>query len=237
MAMNAHTIVPHEEWLVARKAFLAREKEFTRLRDELSRARRDLPWERVEKPYEFQTEQGPASLPELFGSASQLIVYHFMFGPDWTEGCKSCSFWADNFDRTTAHLAQRDTRLIAISRAPLETLLAFRKRMGWSFPWVSSLGSDFNFDFGVSFDRQDVKAGTARYNYANRGFPSEEAPGISIFSRDSDGEVYHTYSTYARGLDLMNAAYNFLDLTPKGRDEDGLAHPMAWVKLHDRYDR
>ena len=233
--MTLHKVVSQAEWEAARTDFLAREKEFTRARDELSRARRELPWERIEKTYRFDTEDGPKDLGELFEGASQLIVYHFMFGPEWKEGCKSCSFWADNFNGVTKHLEQRDARLIAVSRAPLATLLAFRKRMGWSFPWVSSLGSDFNFDFGVSFSREDLDAGRARYNYARKRFPSEEAPGASVFLRDADGAIYHTYSTYARGLDLMNTAYNYLDLLPKGRDEDGLPFTMAWVKLHDQY--
>jgi predicted dithiol-disulfide oxidoreductase (DUF899 family) len=234
--MTAHSIVSRTEWEAARIDFLAREKEFTKMRDALSQARRELPWVLVDKPYRFETEEGPQSLGELFGRASQLIVYHFMFGPDWKDGCKSCSFWADNFNGITAHLAQRDARLVAVSRAPLATLLTFRERMGWSFPWVSSLGSDFNFDFGVSFSREDLDAGRARYNYAKKRFPTEEAPGVSVFRREGDGAIYHTYSAYARGLDLMNTAYNYLDLLPKGRDEDALPYTMAWVKLHDQYD-
>lgn len=233
--MTEHRIVSQTEWDAARMEFLKREKEFTRARDALSAARRELPWVRVDKSYRFETEDGPKELGELFGTASQLIVYHFMFGPDWKEGCKSCSFWADNFNGITGHLAQRDARLIAVSRAPLATLLAFRERMGWSFPWVSSLGSDFNFDFGVSFHKEDIEAGRARYNYTNKRFPSEEAPGASVFHRGADGTVYHTYSTYGRGLDMMNTAYNYLDILPKGRDEDSLPWPMAWVKLHDQY--
>jgi predicted dithiol-disulfide oxidoreductase (DUF899 family) len=233
--MNEHSVVSAAEWEAARVELLAREKEFTRARDVLSEARRELPWVLVDKPYRFATEDGETDLGGLFGKASQLIVYHFMFGPEWKEGCKSCSFWADNYNGITAHLAERDARLVAVSRAPLATLLAFAKRMGWSFPWVSSLGSEFNFDFGVSFRREDLDAGRARYNYAAKRFPSEEAPGISIFKRETDGSVYHTYSTYGRGLDLMNTAYNLLDLLPKGRDEDALSYPMAWVKLHDQY--
>jgi predicted dithiol-disulfide oxidoreductase (DUF899 family) len=233
--MTDHHIVSQAEWENARIALLAREKAFTEARDALSHARRDLPWVLVDKPYRFVTEKGETDLAGLFGDASQLIVYHFMFGPEWTEGCKSCSFWADSFNGVTAHLAQRDARLVAISRAPLATLLGFRERMGWTFPWVSSLGSDFNFDFGVSFRREDIDAGRARYNYAAKRFPSEESPGISIFKREPDGAIYHTYSTYARGLDLMNTAYNFLDLLPKGRDEADLPFTMSWVKLRDRY--
>jgi predicted dithiol-disulfide oxidoreductase (DUF899 family) len=233
--MTGHHVVSQTEWEAARIALLAREKEFTAVRDALSQARRELPWVLVDKPYRFDTEDGKTDLAGLFGRASQLIVYHFMFGPDWKEGCKSCSFWADGYNGVTARLAERDARLVAISRAPLATLTAFAKRMGWSFPWVSSLGSDFNFDFGVSFRREDLDTGRARYNYAAKRFPSEEAPGISIFKREADGSVYHTYSTYGRGLDLMNAAYNLLDLVPKGRDENALSYPMAWVKLHDQY--
>ena len=233
--MTRHAIVSEAEWLEARKALLVKEKAFTQQRDELSRLRRDLPWVAVDKDYRFETEEGAKSLGDLFGDKSQLVVYHFMFGPDWEAGCKSCSFWADNFDRSVVHLAQRDVRLLAVSRAPLDRLLEFRKRMGWRFEWVSSLGSDFNFDYGVSFTPESRQRGQTFYNYRENGFSGGEAPGISVFFKNDDGSIYHSYSTYGRGLDMMNAAYHYLDLVPKGRDEDGLGYPMEWVKLRDEY--
>ncbi len=225
-AMPEPTIGSPEEWLRARVDLLQAEKELTRRRDELSRQRRALPWVRIDKDYEFDTTDGPRSLPELFDGRSQLLVYHFMFGPDWEKGCPSCSFWADNFDGIGVHLAHRDVTFLAVSRAPLDRLLAYRKRMGWSFPWVSSLGSDFNTDFGVS--------DASTYNYAPVASPEEELPGLSAFAQRA-GEVFHTYSCYARGLDAFNGAYQLLDLTPKGRDEDGLPHSMAWLHRHDAY--
>ncbi len=220
------TIAPREEWLRARLDLLQAEKELTRQRDELSRRRRALPWVRVDKAYRFDTVDGPRSLPELFEGRSQLLVYHFMFGPEWPEGCPSCSFWADNFDGVGVHLAHRDVTFLAASRAPLDRLLAYRSRMGWTFPWVSSSGSDFNLDFGVS--------DSPTYNYAPSDSPQEELPGLSAFAL-RDGEVFHTYSCYARGLDAFNGAYQLLDLTPKGRDEGGLEGPMAWLHRHDAY--
>lgn len=233
--MNTPQIVSKSEWTEARKAFLAREKEFTRQRDALSAARRELPATRIDKAYRFDTESGPASLADLFGAHRQLLVYHLMFAPDWEVACKSCSFWADSFDRASEHMAARDTAFAAISRAPLEKLLAFKKRMGWTFPWVSSLGSDFNFDFGVSFTPEDVAKG-ATYNYA----PWEhqgEMPGASAFLKADDSSVLHTYSTYGRGIDILNSAYNWLDLTASGRDEEGLPDTMSWVRLRDRYEQ
>lgn len=233
--MTAPRIVSHEEWLEARKAHLAREKAFTRLRDELSRERRALPWERLDKEYVFDAPEGRLILADLFGGHSQLLVYHFMFGSDWNEGCPSCSFWADNYNGVDVHLAHRDTALVAASRAPLSRIEAYRKRMGWTFRWVSSAPSDFNFDFGVSFDTAKRVEGERTYNYGTMSFGGEEAPGLSAFRRGDDGAVYHTYSTYARGLDMFNAAYQMLDLTSKGRDEEGLPWPMAWVRRHDSY--
>lgn len=227
--------VSRDEWLKARLALLEREKAFTRERDALAAARRELPRVRIDKDYRFDTEQGERSLADLFDGCGQLVVYHFMYSPDWEVGCKSCSYWADSFNGTGEHLRQRDTRMVAVSRAPLATLVKFRHRMGWRFPWVSSAGSDFNFDFHVSFRKEELDAGTAEYNYRKKGFPSDEAPGLSCFSRDTDGNVYHTYSAYSRGIDIINAAYNILDMTAKGRDEDGLSHPMEWVKLRDLY--
>jgi predicted dithiol-disulfide oxidoreductase (DUF899 family) len=223
-------IVSREDWLAERRAFLAREKDFTRARDALSAARRALPAVKVEKPYRFESEEGPIALEGLFGGRRQLIIYHFMFGSDWAEGCPSCSFWADNFEGIGIHLAHRDTALVAVSKATLEKLLAYRARMGWSFPWVSAGDSGFNEDFAVSF----AGAG-GEYNYAPRGGGHAEMPGISVFLREGDN-VLHTYSAYARGLDMLNGAYHYLDLTPLGRHEDGLPWPMAWVKRHDRYE-
>jgi predicted dithiol-disulfide oxidoreductase (DUF899 family) len=229
--MTEPRIVSHEEWLQARKAYLAKEKEFTRLRDELSRERRTLPWERVDKDYVFDAPEGRLTLAGLFGTHGQLLVYHFMFGPDWNEGCPSCSFWADNYNGVDIHLAHRDTALVAISRAPLEKLEAYKKRMGWSFRWVSSAPSDFNFDYGASFKPSEQGL---EYNFGTIKPYGEETPGISAFCRSQDGAIYHTYSTYARGLDMLNGAYHLLDLTSKGRDADP-AHPMSWVRRHDRY--
>jgi len=234
--MKSHKIVSATEWVAARKRLLAKEKEFTRLRDDLSRERRELPWVRVDKPYAFDGPDGRETLPELFAGRSQLVVYHFMFGPDWKVGCKSCSFWADNFNGIVAHLNQRDVTLVAISRAPLKKLRAFAKRLGWSFKWLSSLKSDFNFDFGVSFTPEQQEQGRVFYNYEMTSFPwGTEAPGISVFYKDAKGTIFHTYSCYSRGLDMLNTAYHYLDLVPKGRDEAGLPATMAWVRLRDEY--
>ena len=232
--MQQHKIVSRDEWLAARKALLAKEREFTHERDRLSAQRRELPWVRVEERYVFEGRDGKVALPELFGGSSQLIVYHFMFGQDWQEGCPSCSFWADNYNGIAIHLKHRDAQLVAVSRAPMAKLEAYRKRMGWSFTWVSSLGNSFNRDYHVSFAPAELK--DAYYNYDRRGFGVTEAPGLSVFAKNAAGDVFHTYSCYARGLDAMNSAYQLLDLVPKGRDESGLSHPMAWVRRHDRYD-
>jgi predicted dithiol-disulfide oxidoreductase (DUF899 family) len=233
--MKPNAIVSREDWLAARKRHLSKEKEFTRLRDELSRERRELPWVRVEINYVFDTPGGKQTLSDLFQGRSQLVVYHFMFGPDWEQACKSCSFWADNFNGVIAHLNHRDVSLVAVSRAPLEKLEAFRQRMGWTFKWVSSFGSEFNNDFHVSFTPEEMSKGATYYNYEVRKFPSDEAPGISVFHKDAKGEVFHTYSCYSRGLDMLNVAYHYLDLVPKGRDEEQLPFSMAWVRHHDRY--
>ena len=235
--MPKHAVVDHDEWLTKRKELLAREKELTRLRDELSEARRALPWKLVDKDYVFDTSTGPRTLAALFDGRSQLLTYHFMFGPDWEAGCPSCSFWADNFERNIVHLAQRDITLLCVSRAPLAKLEAYRKRMNWTFDWVSSAGNDFNQDFHVSFDPEERGRGTVYYNYGTTHFPSDEAPGISAFILDDDGKVYHTYSAYARGLDTLNSAYHLMDLAPKGRNEGGLDFPMAWVRRHDEYPK
>ncbi len=235
--MQTHKVVSRDEWLVARKAHLAKEKEFTRLRDQLSQERRELPWMKVEKTYTFHGPDGQESLSSLFEGRSQLLVYHFMFGPDWEEGCPSCSFWADNYNGTTIHLNHRDVTLVAISRAPLDQLEAYKKRMGWNFKWVSSYETDFNYDYQVSFTPEEIETGDMTYNYQQgRRFPSPEAPGISTFYKDETGTIFHTYSCYARGLDMLNGAYHLLDLVAKGRDEADLPHPMAWVRRHDSYE-
>ncbi len=230
-----HRIVSQDEWLAARKAHLAAEKAFTKARDELSRKRRELPWAKVEKNYVFDTPSGKKTLSDLFAGRSQLIVYHFMLGPGWEQGCPSCSFLADHFDGANIHLAQRDVTLTVVSRAPLAEIETFRKRMGWRFPWVSSYGSDFNYDFHVSFTDAEMARGKVYYNYEVEEFPSQEAPGASVFFKDKDGSVYHTYSSYGRGLDMFLGAYHFLDIAPKGRDEDSLPWTMSWVRHHDRY--
>ncbi len=234
--MQNHKVVSREEWLAARKEYLAKEKEFTRLRDRLSQERRELPWVKVEKEYLFDGPHGKETLSDLFEGRSQLIIYHFMYGPDWEEGCPSCSFWADNFNGIVIHLNHRDINLVAVSRAPLDQLEAYKKRMGWSFKWVSSFGSDFNRDYHVSFTPDEMEKGEMFYNFSLSHFPSEEAPGISVFYKDEQGDVFHTYSCYARGLDLLNGAYHYMDLVPKGRDEDTLPYSMAWLRRHDQYD-
>src|SRR5262252_6888924 len=229
-------VVPHAQWVEARKKLLAKEKEFTRLRDELSRSRRALPCERVDKEYVFEGPRGKEKLADLFRGRSQLIVYHFMFGPGWKEGCPSCSFLADTFDGAAVHMAQRDVTFVAISRATLPEIQAFQKRMGWRFKWLSSFGSDFNFDYQVSTGKEEPGKSQVYYNYELTEFPSEERPGLSVFHKNENGETFHTYSTYARGLDILLTAYNFLDMTPKGRGEEGMKpHAMAWVRHHDRY--
>jgi predicted dithiol-disulfide oxidoreductase (DUF899 family) len=230
----APQVVSQADWLAARKQLLKKEKEFTKLRDELSRERRELPWEKVEKQYAFQGPKGKETLAQLFDGRSQLIVYHFMLGPGWKEGCPSCSFLADHFNPSVVHLAQRDVTFVAVSRAPLPEIEVFKKRMGWGFKWVSSSGSDFNFDYGVSFTKDQLAKGERIYNFETE-FPGEELPGASVFYKNGEGEIFRTYSTYSRGLDVLIGTYNYLDLTPKGRDEEGLKHGMAWVRHHDRY--
>jgi predicted dithiol-disulfide oxidoreductase (DUF899 family) len=229
-----HKVVSSEQWLAARKTFLAKEKEFTRLRDELARERRELPWVKVEKSYTFDGPEGRETLSDLFAGRGQLVVNHFMFGPDWNEGYPSCSFWADTYNGNFVHLEHRDASFVVVSRAPLAKLEAYKRRMGWSFKWVSSLNTDFNCDYHVSFTPEEQK--TAVYNYKSGDAGSSELPGVSVFAKTEDGQVFHTYSCYARGLDNLNGAYQLLDLLPKGRDEQGLPHPMAWVRRHDRYE-
>jgi predicted dithiol-disulfide oxidoreductase (DUF899 family) len=234
--MDNHKVVSREEWLSARKAHLAQEKEFTRLRDQLSRQRRELPWVKVEKTYVFDGPQGKETLSDLFEGRSQLLVYHFMFHPSWDVACKSCSFWADNYNGAVVHLNHRDVTLVAVAKATLEQINAFKKRMGWSFTWVSSFGNDFNRDYQVSFTPEEMAKGEVYYNYRMGKFGREEAPGISVFYKDRQGDVFHTYSCYSRGLDMVNGAYHLLDLAPKGRDEAGLSYPQEWVRHHDRYE-
>lgn len=228
-------VVSHEGWLKARLDLLAAEKEFTRQRDALTRRRREMPWERVEKDYRFEGPNGTRSLADLFEGRSQLVVYHFMFAPDWDEGSKSCSFWADTFDGIPIHLAHRDVAFTAISRAPFAKLDAYRRRMGWSFPWVSSHGNDFNYDYHVSFTPAEVAADSTYYNYEFQADTGSDQPGISVFAKDETGQMFHTYSCHGRGIDMVNGAYQFLDLVPKGRDESGLRFTMAWVRRHDQY--
>jgi predicted dithiol-disulfide oxidoreductase (DUF899 family) len=234
--MEPHRIVSRDEWITARKAHLAEEKAFTRARDALSRKRRELPWVKVDKAYLFDGPDGKETLADLFGGKSQLIVYHFMLGPDWEAGCPSCSFLADHFDGTVIHLAQRDVAFVVVSRAPLPQIEKFKARMGWQFKWVSSNGCDFNYDYHVSATPEEKAGGKAMYNYVETTFPSEERPGASVFYRGDDGDIFHTYSSYGRGLDMLIGTYHMLDLAPKGRDEEGLAWSMAWVRHHDRYD-
>ena len=228
-----HEVVGHDQWLAARNELLAEEKEFTRFRDRLSRKRRELPWEAVEKEYVFETPSGRHTLAELFAGRSQLVVYHFMFGPEDDVGCKSCSFWADSFDANVLHLHARDVTFVASSRAPLSQLLAYRERMGWTFDWVSSAESDFNFDYGVSFAPEDKNSST--YNYGTLSPGLTEREGVSVFVKDEDGNLFHTYSAYARGIDMLNAAYHYLDLVPNGRDEEGHSFPQYWVRRRDEY--
>ena len=223
-----------DDWFKARLSLLADEKAFQGARDELAAKRRALPWRRLSQDYEFDGESGLLTLDDMFGDCSQLMIYHFMFHPDWDEGCKSCSFWADSYDGVVSHLRARDVSLAAVSRAPLEKLTAYRERMGWSFPWYSAANTTFNQDFNVSFTKDEIDSGNATYNYRETKRIGEEMPGLSVFRRDG-GMIYHTYSTYSRGLDPFNTAYQLLDLTPKGRDEDDFDFTMSWLRRHDEY--
>jgi predicted dithiol-disulfide oxidoreductase (DUF899 family) len=236
-ATKKQRVVSQAEWLAARKELLAKEKELTHMRDDIARRRRELPCVKIEKDYMFEGPNGKVKLADLFGGKSQLIVYHFMFGPDWQEGCPSCSFNMDHTDPALVHLSQRDVAFAVISRAPSPKIEAFKKRMGWRFPWVSSFGSDFNYDFHVSFSKEekDKNDGKVYYNYQMMEFPSDEGPGFSAFYKDANGDVFHTYSAFARGSETTMNTYNYLDFAPKGRDEDGLPFTMAWVRHHDRY--
>jgi len=234
--MQPGNIVSRDEWLEARKILLQEEKDFTRLRDRLSQKRRQLPWLKVDTDYIFEDLKGKSSLGDLFEDKSQLIIYHFMYGPDWEEGCPSCSFWADNFNGIDIHLRHRDANMVVVSRASLAQLQAYRKRMGWNFKLVSSLGNNFNYDYHVSFTAAEMEKAEMFYNFKIGNFPADEAPGISVFYRSPEGEVFHTYSCYARGLDMLNGAYHYLDLLPKGRDEDDLDFTMTWLRRRDQYE-
>jgi predicted dithiol-disulfide oxidoreductase (DUF899 family) len=233
--METPKVVSHEQWLKARFELLTAEKEFTRQRDALTSRRMAMPWERVEKHYVFDTPDGKRTLAELFDGRRQLLVQHFMLGPGWEQGCPSCSFMADHADGMNVHLNHRDVTMLAISRAPLDEIERFRDRMGWRFNWVSSNGNDFNRDFGVTFTPEEVATGEVHYNYGKWSDPQDELPGLSVFYRDDTGQVFHTYSTYGRGVEVMMGAYNMLDLTPKGRDEQDDDYGMQWVRHHDRY--
>jgi predicted dithiol-disulfide oxidoreductase (DUF899 family) len=232
--INHPLIVSETEWLVARKDLLVREKEFTRLRDEISKHRRALPWVRIKKNYVFEGPEGNETLAELFAGRSQLIVYHFMLGPGWEEGCKSCSYLADHFDGANWHLPHRDVTFVVVSRAPFSEIKLYQRRMGWRFKWLSAYGSDFNFDYHVSFTPDAEQANKAYYNYQMGEFMMDELPGLSVFYKDEGGNIFHTYSTYARGLDSLIGTYNLLDLVPKGRDENPES-TMDWVRRHDEY--
>jgi len=235
MEMMMPKIVSREEWIAVRIAHLAEEKAFTRARDALSAKRRELPWVAVDDDYLFTGANGKVSLSELFASKSQLIIYHFMFGDGWGEGCPSCSFWADNFNSIAPHLAARDAAFAVVSIAPFDQLAAYQKRMGWQFQWLSSHKNTFNHDYNVSFSDAEINDGSATYNYKPSTFPGKEAPGVSVFAKDKTGKTFHTYSTYARGIDMLNGAYHFMDLLPKGRDEKVLDYSQAWIKRRDVY--
>jgi predicted dithiol-disulfide oxidoreductase (DUF899 family) len=230
------TVVSSEKWLAARRELLREEKEFTKARDRLAARRRELPWVKVTKPYVFESPTGPVKLADLFEGRSQLVVYHFMFGPGWEEGCKSCSYVSDHLDAAVVHLKARDVSFAAISHAPLAEFTPFKERMGWTFTWVSAHGNGFNQDYHVSFSPEEIAKGKVQYNYTMMEFPFEEAPGLSVFARAKNGDIYHTYSTYSRGLDQLIGTYTILDLVPKGRDEDP-EMTMSWVRYHDRYDQ
>jgi predicted dithiol-disulfide oxidoreductase (DUF899 family) len=234
-SLRSHNVASIQEWLKARKALLVKEKELTRLHDQLAAERRELPWQKIEKAYVFDAPEGKVTLADLFNGRCQLVVYHFMFGPNWQEGCPSCSFVVDHLDGTVAHLNARDVTMAMVSRAPLAKIEPFKRRMGWRFKWVSSHGSDFNRDFHVSFTPDEMAQGEVNYNYTMQPFPSAEGPGVSVFYKDGGGDIFHTYSAYARGVEPLMATYMILDMVPKGRDEDQLGFSMEWVRHHDRY--
>ncbi len=232
-----HTIVSQDEWIKARKELLTKEKEFTNARDQLNQTRRDLPWVRVDKEYVFDGPNGKQTLSELFSGKSQLVVYHFMYGPDWEAGCPSCSFWADNFNSIIIHLNQRDVTMIAVSRASYNKIVTYQKRMGWNFQWVSSYDNDFNFDYHVSFTQEELTKKESYYNYALQDTGVSDKEGISVFYKNPSGQIFHTYSTFERGIDAFNVAYHYLDIVPKGRGEEGHTFRQYWVRRHDEYGK
>jgi predicted dithiol-disulfide oxidoreductase (DUF899 family) len=232
---TSHRIVSREQWLKERISLLTEEKELTRRHDAIASKVRNLPWVKVDKTYTFDSPTGKKTLGDLFGDKSQLIVYHFMFDPTWSQGCKSCSFIADHYNPIVIHLAHRDISLVTVSKAPIEKIEQFRKRMGWAFPWVSGANNDFGRDYGVSFKDEDFAKGDIVYNFTGKAYPMRELPGLSVFAKDPRGNIYHTYSTFARGLECLLTAYNYIDMTPKGRDEAENGG-MEWVRHHDRYD-
>ena len=235
--MQDHPVVSREQWLEARRALGRRERELTKLHDKIAEERRALPWVRIDKRYEFDSATGPRTLADLFDGRSQLVVQHFMFGPDWDEGCLGCSFGADHVDAARRHFEHNDLSYVAISRAPLEKLLAYRKRMGWTFEWVSSLRSDFNFDFHVSFTEAEKAKGEVFYNFKAQPYESDELPGVSVFHKDESGSIFHTYSAFGRGDEAVLGAYAWLDMAPKGRNEKGPNFNLTdWVRRHDEYD-
>jgi len=236
-SLNDHKVVSEKERLEARKALLKKEREFTELRDQLNRQRRKLPWEAVDKEYVFDGPDGKQTLSELFDGRSQLIIYHFMFDPNWDAGCLHCSFWADNFNEIIVHLNQRDITMVAVSRAPYCKLASYEKRMGWDFKWVSSYDTDFNFDYNVSFTHKQMEREETFYNYIFQNSNRPEREGVSVFYKDPSGRIFHTYSAYARGIDMLNVAYHYLDLVPKGRGEEGHDFPQFWVRRHDEYGK
>jgi predicted dithiol-disulfide oxidoreductase (DUF899 family) len=236
-SLEDHKVVSRNEWLEARKMLLKKEKEFTILRDQLSQERRNLPWIAVDKEYIFEGPKGKETLSELFDGRSQLIVYHFMFHPSWEAGCPSCSFWADNFNGIFVHLNERDVTMIAVSRAPYNKLAAYEKRLGWNFKWVSSYNTNFNFDYNISFRPEEIAKKEGMYNFTIQDPHSPEREGVSVFYKDPEGRIFHTYSAYARGIDMLNVAYHYLDLVPKGRDEAGNEFPQFWVRRHDEYGK
>lgn len=233
--MQRNKIVSKEDWLKERRALLKKEKELTRLKDQMSQSIRELSWLKVERDYDFSTENGTIRLSQAFDGRSQLIIYHFMFDPEWQEGCKSCSYIADHYNPVILHLNNRDVSFLTVSRAPIEKITSFKKRMGWELEWVSSYGSSFNYDFHVSFTEEEKDKGKGFYNFEEQGFLVDEAPGLSIFCKDENGDIFQTYSTFSRGLDQFLTTYQYLDLVPKGRDESGFTYPMEWVRHHDRY--
>ncbi|HTJ79462.1 MAG TPA: DUF899 domain-containing protein [Rariglobus sp.] len=235
-ASTRPSVVSEDQWRAARLELLAEEKKLLRLQDQLAARRRQLPRVKITKPYVFAGPSGPATLADLFAGRSQLVIQHFMLGPDWEQGCKSCSFMTDHFNAAAVHLPARDVAFAVVSRAPIDTILPFKERMGWNINWVSSHDNDFNFDYHVSFIPEEIAEGMVYYNYGRRPFPHEEAPGVSVFARDADGVIYHTYSTYGRGVEFIMGTYHILDLTPKGRDEEGLEYGMEWLRHHDRYE-